>query len=73
MFQENGFVSKNVTCPKGHQIKLEMLSGTPNMIRAIECPTCGTGMIVVAGDIRGLVPIGSVSSEIDTRVESDRT
>jgi hypothetical protein len=62
MFQEHQFVSKDVTCPKGHQIKLEMLSGTPNMIRAIECPACGTRMIVFAGHIRGVVPIGSVTS-----------
>ena len=59
MDQEHEFISKDVKCPKGHQIKLEMLSGTPNMIRAIECPTCGTGLVVFAGDIRGLVPIGS--------------
>jgi hypothetical protein len=59
MSQEHQFVSKDVKCPKGHQIKIEMLSGTPNMIRAIECPACGTGMIVVAADIRGLLPVGA--------------
>ena len=62
MVEENQFTSRVVNCPKGHRIKLEMLSGTPNMIKSIECPTCGIKMIVFAGDIRGVVPTNSDSN-----------
>ena len=50
------FISKTVVCSQGHRLSLEMLAGTPNMIQAAQCPTCQTGMIVIAGDIRGVVP-----------------
>jgi hypothetical protein len=58
MKKEHEFTSKTVNCPAGHQLKLEMLSGTPNMIKKVECPTCAVSMIVFAGDIRGVVPLG---------------
>jgi hypothetical protein len=57
MPQEWKFISKMVECPNGHKIKLEMLSDTPNVITRIQCPTCESEMIVLAGDIRGVVPI----------------
>jgi hypothetical protein len=51
-----------VECPEGHRIKLEILSDTPNMEGAIECPVCGIGMLVFSGDIRGVVPITTASN-----------
>ena len=36
---------------------LEMLGGTPEEYTTIQCPTCDIVMIIVAGDIRGIVPI----------------
>ena len=73
MGEDRQFVSKAVECPNGHRIKLEMLSGTPNMIRTIQCPTCQTNMVVISGDIRGIVRI---AEEIDVLTMStlvDRT
>src|SRR5262245_33965301 len=60
MAQERQFVSKRVTCPDGHQIKLEILSGTPDTKGVVECPVCGIAMTVLSGDIRGVVPIRPV-------------
>lgn len=48
---------KRVQCANGHNVKLEMLSGTPEEFTTIQCPACGIVMIIVAGDIRGIVPI----------------
>jgi len=59
MSQKHEFTSKTVNCPEGHEMKLEMLSGTPNMIRKVQCPTCGISMIVIAGDVRGVVPVSA--------------
>ena len=59
MSQKQEFTSKTMSCPQGHPMKLEMLSGTPNMIRKVQCPTCGISMIIFAGDIRGVVPVSS--------------
>ena len=48
-------VNKWVDCPKsGHRIRLEVISGSPNRIQRIECPTCHTEMIVIAGDLKGV-------------------
>ena len=48
-------VSKWVECPKhGHRIRLEVVAGSPNRIQLIDCPTCGTEMIVIAGDLKGI-------------------
>jgi hypothetical protein len=58
MASERQFVSTIVSCPYGHQIRLETLSDTPNMVGAIECPVCGIGTAVFSGDIRGVVPVG---------------
>ncbi|HZI50198.1 MAG TPA: hypothetical protein VFE29_00115 [Terriglobia bacterium] len=57
MTQDREFISKTVVCPNGHSFKLETLSSTPNMIRTIQCPTCQTEMVVLSGDLRGIVPI----------------
>jgi len=57
MAQERCFVSKRVTCPDGHQIKLEILSDTPDTKGVVECPVCGIAMTVLSGDIRGAVPV----------------
>ena len=59
MSQKQEFTSKTENCPHGHEMKLEMLSGTPNMIRKVQCPTCGISMIIFAGDIRGVVPVNT--------------
>ena len=56
MTDQREFASKIVQCPNGHKFKLETLSGTPNMIQKIQCPTCQVEMVVFAGDIRGIVP-----------------
>jgi hypothetical protein len=61
MSQKQEFTTKTVNCPHGHEIKLEMLSGTPNMIRKIQCPTCSISMIVIAGDVRGVVPVSGAA------------
>jgi hypothetical protein len=55
--EQGRFISKVVECPKGHRIKLEMLSGTTSTMMTIECPVCRIEMSVYAGDIRGVVPI----------------
>ena len=57
MPRERAFISKTVECPNGHKIKLEMLSDTPHVNTGIQCPTCQSEMIVLAGDIRGIVPV----------------
>ena len=57
MTQEREFISKIVMCPNGHRIQLEILSGTTNMVRTIQCPTCQQELSVFSGDIRGVVPV----------------
>jgi hypothetical protein len=57
MAEDRRFVGKTVECPKGHRIKLEMLSDTPHKTRAVECPTCQSVLHILAGDIRGVVPL----------------
>ena len=57
MTDKHEFISKTIKCPKGHDIRLEILSGTPNMIRTIKCPTCQIDMVIIVGEIRGVVPV----------------
>jgi hypothetical protein len=56
MAEEREIKSKTVQCANGHRVKLEMLSGTPELIKTIQCPTCEIVMMVFAGDLRGIVP-----------------
>jgi hypothetical protein len=62
METDSPFVSKPVDCPNGHRIRLEILSGTTNMMRTIECPICRFQISVFAGDIRGVVPLDDESA-----------
>jgi len=57
MRQEHDFIAKIVECPKGHRIKLEILSDTTNTSHSISCPKCQALLVVFAGDIRGIVPL----------------
>jgi hypothetical protein len=57
MVEEREIKSKTVQCTNGHQVRLEMLSPTPELIKTLQCPTCEIAMVVFAGDIRGAVPI----------------
>ena len=57
MGEERSIKVKVVQCANGHNVKLEMHSGTPEEFTTIQCPTCGIVMIIVAGDIRGIAPI----------------
>ena len=57
MAEERSIKVKMVQCANGHNVKLEMLAGTPEEFTTIQCPTCDIVMIIVAGDIRGIVPI----------------
>jgi hypothetical protein len=47
--------NREILCPKGDYVKLELLPGTPNMFRNIQCPTCKTEMVVIATEIRSAV------------------
>jgi len=57
MTEERAIKNKTVQCANGHKLKLEMLSGTPELMTTIQCPSCQIVMMVLAGDIRGIVPI----------------
>ena len=57
MAEEQKIKSKMVHCANGHKVVLEWLSGTPEEIKTLQCPTCEIVMMVLAGDIRGVVPI----------------
>jgi|KBSSwiStaDraftv2_1062776.scaffolds.fasta_scaffold1442560_2 hypothetical protein len=57
MAEERAIKNKTVQCANGHNLKLEMLSGTPELMTTIQCPSCQIVMMVLAGDIRGIVPI----------------
>jgi hypothetical protein len=57
MKQQHEFIAKIVECPKGHHIKLEILSGTTNTSHSINCPRCQAVLVVFSGDIRGIVPL----------------
>jgi hypothetical protein len=55
--EERAIKSKVVHCANGHKVKLEMLSGTPEEMTTIQCPTCKIVMMVFTGELRGIVPI----------------
>jgi len=57
MAEEREIRSKTVQCANGHKVRLEMLAGTPELIKTLQCPTCEIVLIVFSGDIRGVVPI----------------
>lgn len=57
MADERSIKVKMVQCANGHNVKLEMLAGTSEEFTTIQCPTCDIVMILVAGDIRGIVPM----------------
>jgi hypothetical protein len=57
MAEEREIKAKTVQCANSHKVKIEMLSGTPEVITTIQCPTCEIVMMIFAGDIRGIVPI----------------
>jgi hypothetical protein len=49
-------IYKWVKCPSGHVIRLEVRAGTPNLIQQIQCPSCGTNMVIIAGFLLGAFP-----------------
>lgn len=49
-------IHKWVKCPSGHVIRLEVKTGTPNLIQQIQCPSCGTDMVIIAGFLLGVFP-----------------
>jgi len=52
--KEPATIQKRAECPNGHVLKLEVQAGTPNMIQAIQCPTCKAGIVVIAGTLTGV-------------------
>lgn len=53
---EPQFINKWTHCPNGHRIRLEVLTNTPNTIQIIRCPTCDADALIIAGDLRGVIP-----------------
>jgi hypothetical protein len=49
-------IHKCVKCPSGHVIRLEVKKGTPNLIQQIQCPSCETNMVIIAGVLDGVFP-----------------
>jgi hypothetical protein len=49
-------IHKWVKCPSGHVIRLEVRAGTPNLIQQIECPSCETTVVIIAGVLLGVFP-----------------
>ena len=49
-------IHKWVKCPTGHVIRLEVRTGTPNLIQQIQCPSCETSMVIIAGVLLGIFP-----------------
>ncbi len=43
--------AKTVKCPKGHDMLIVFLLGTPEVVQAVKCPTCDTPTSVVAGQL----------------------
>jgi hypothetical protein len=39
-----------------HHIRLEVLAGTHDRIQMIKCPTCEKDVIVIPGDLIGVLP-----------------
>jgi hypothetical protein len=49
-------IRKWVKCPSGHVVRLEVKSGTPNLIQQIQCPSCETYIVIIAGVLLGVFP-----------------
>ena len=49
-------IHKWVKCPTGHVIRLEVRTGTPNLIQQIQCPSCEASMVIIAGVLLGIFP-----------------